>query len=244
MSGKLDGVRAYWDGKRFLSRRGNLYHAPEWFAQGLPSVPLDGELWLGRKQFPRTVSIVRRQDQNDLWKGIRFVVFDAPAMVGPFERRLEFIGSILRTNQPRYAQAHAHRVCQGIDHLQQELTRVEALGGEGMMLRQSSSSYAVGRSSTLLKIKRFLDSEARVLGHQPGTGRHRGRLGALLVEMADGVRFAVGTGFTDAERKQPPAIGSVITFRYQELSDRGVPRFPSYVSVREDGNPPYTSITQ
>src|SRR5213080_903258 len=44
MSEKLDGVRAYWDGRQFLSRQGNLYHAPDWFVEGLPGVPLDGAL--------------------------------------------------------------------------------------------------------------------------------------------------------------------------------------------------------
>ena len=55
MSEKLDGVRAYWDGAQFLSRQGNRYHAPDWFTAGLPDEPLDGELWLGRKKFQRTV---------------------------------------------------------------------------------------------------------------------------------------------------------------------------------------------
>ena len=102
------------------------------------------------------------------------------------------------------------------------------------MLRQPGSRYEVGRSPTLLKVKSFHDAEARVLEHQPGAGRHKGRLGALLVELADGTRFAVGTGFSDAEREAPPPVGTVITFRYQELSDGGVPRFPSYVGVRDD----------
>ena len=83
MSEKLDGVRAYWDGKQFISRLGNLFHAPDWFVAGLPDVPLDGELWIGRKTFQRTVSIVRRQDKSDLWKEVPFVVFDAPALDGP-----------------------------------------------------------------------------------------------------------------------------------------------------------------
>src|SRR5580704_4856852 len=63
LSEKLDGVGAYWNGSQFLSRQGNLFHAPDWFVAGLPNTPLDGELWLGRKKFQRTVSIVRRQDQ-------------------------------------------------------------------------------------------------------------------------------------------------------------------------------------
>jgi DNA ligase-1 len=124
--------------------------------------------------------------------------------------------------------------CTGADHLRQELARVEILGGEGLMLRRPKSMYEVGRSSSLLKVKTFHDTEARVIGHAPGTGKHKGRLGALIVELPDGTKFNVGTGFSDEERENPPAIGAVITFRYQELSKDGVPRFPSYVGERID----------
>jgi DNA ligase-1 len=231
LSEKLDGVRCYWDGKGFSSRLGNPFFAPPWFTAGLPAVPLDGELWLARKAFQRTVSIVRRQEESDLWKEIRYLVFDAPARHEDFEKRLQFVETALQAQCPLFASAHPHQPCRGIDHLKQELARIEALGGEGLMLRQPGSRYTRGRSETLLKVKSFRDAEARVVGHEPGRGRHKGRLGALLVQMADGTRFAVGTGFSDAERQNPPPVGSVIRFRYQELSDGGVPRFPSYVGV-------------
>ena len=78
LSEKLDGVRGYWTGRQFQSRQGHPFHAPDWFTAGLPPVPLDGELWLGRKMFQRTVGIVRRQDMTELWKEVRFLVFDAP----------------------------------------------------------------------------------------------------------------------------------------------------------------------
>jgi DNA ligase-1 len=234
MSEKLDGVRAYWDGRQFLSRQGNLYHAPDWFVAGLPDVPLDGELWLDRKAFQRTVSIVRRQDKTDLWREVRFLIFDAPKHDGGFEKRLRFCEDVIKDNRPPHAVVHPHEICKSLDHLRSELARVEALGGEGLMLRQPGSLYVVGRSMTLLKVKSFFDAEARVLEHQAGAGRHKGRLGALLVELADGTRFSVGTGFSDAERQNPPPVGSSITFRYQELTDGGVPRFPVYISVRRD----------
>lgn len=233
LSEKLDGVRSLWTGKVFLSRLGNVFHAPEWFAAGLPDEPLDGELWLGRKMFQRAVSIVRRQDQSDLWKQIRFLIFDAPALDKEFEHRLQFVEQFIKKEHPPYAEAHAHQVCKDADHLRQELTRIEALGGEGLMLRQPGSRYVSGRSMTLLKVKTFHDAEATVVGHEAGKGRHKGRLGALLMKLPDGTAFSVGTGFSDAERERPPAIGSLITFRYQELSDGGVPRFPSFVGVRK-----------
>jgi DNA ligase-1 len=234
MSEKLDGVRAYWDGKQFLSRQGNLYHAPKWFVDALPNVPLDGELWLDRRQFQRTVSIVRRQDKSDHWKEVRFVVFDAPNAGGSFEERMAFLAETFKGGALPYAQALEQIRCKGLSALRDELARIESLGGEGLMLREPESKYEAGRSSTLLKVKNFKDAEAVVLGHQPGKGKHKGRLGALAVQLPDGTEFAVGTGFTDKQRDDPPPVGATITFRYQELSKAGVPRFPSFVGMRSE----------
>ena len=234
MSEKLDGIRAYWDGAQFWSRLGNRFAAPAWFTAALPRHPLDGELWMGRKLFQRTTSVVRSGDAGDAWKQLLYVVFDAPASAAPFEERMDELRAALDRHAPPYARWHEHVRCAGVDHLRAELARVEALGGEGLMLRRPGSRYEVGRSSSLLKVKTFHDAEARVVGHAPGAGKHKGRLGALEVELADGTRFSVGTGLSDDERRAPPPIGSVITFRYQELSEDGVPRFPSYVGVRID----------
>lgn len=231
LSEKLDGVRAVWTGKQFLSRQGNVFHAPRWFTADLPEFPLDGELWLERRAFQRTVSIVRRHDASDQWRRIRYVVFDAPAVTAPFERRLERCRAHFQKLPALYADVLPQHVCRGGDHLRSELDRIEQLGGEGIMLRQPDSLYETGRSTTLLKVKRFQDAEALVVGHEPGKGRHRGRLGALVCELAGGIQFAVGSGLTDAERENPPAIGATVTFRFQELSDRGVPRFPTFVRL-------------
>lgn len=231
LSEKLDGVRAFWDGKQFLSRQGNLYHAPAWFTTGLPAVPLDGELWIARKAFQRTVSIVRRQDQSEHWKEVKFLVFDAPAIVGPFEDRIAYLKVHLAIWNSMHTSLLDQQLCTSVEQLRNELARVEALGGEGLMLRQPGSKYVAGRSSTLLKVKRFHDAEAVVVGHEPGKGKHKGRLGALAVQLPNGKRFSVGTGFKDKERGNPPAIGTTITFRYQELTDGGIPRFPSFVRV-------------
>jgi DNA ligase-1 len=233
MSEKLDGVRAYWTGiGEFLSRQGNPFHVPEWFTAGLPRLPLDGEFWTDRKMFQRTVGIVRRQDKTDLWNQVRFLIFDAPDAGRGFEHRLREIERLVWAYQPPYARAHQHTECIDADHLRRELARIKSLGGEGLMFRQPGSHYEAGRSPTLLKVKGFADAEAIVVGHEPGKGRHKGRLGALLAELPNGVRFAIGTGLSDAERNSPSPVGSTITFRYQELTDGGAPRFPSYVGVR------------
>ncbi len=233
-SEKMDGVRAYWDGKQFLSRQGNCFYAPEWFTAGFPHQPLDGELWIGRGQFQQTVSVVRRKHGGEAWQPVRYVIFDAPTVSGGFEARQAFAKQLQTQSPSPYVRVLEQSLCRGNDHLREELSRVEALGGEGLMLRQPESQYESGRSETLLKIKTFHDAEARVLSHLPGTGRHKGRLGALLVSLPDGTQFSVGSGFSDRQRESPPPIGSFITFRYQELTTNGVPRFPTFVRVRSD----------
>lgn len=239
MSEKLDGVRAYWDGANFISRLGNTYYAPDWFKKGLPTTALDGELWLGRKKFQQTISIVRRQDYNDAWREITYLVFDAPAMTVPFEQRIEWLyANIKRSESMPHAMPAEQVECKNLAHMQSFLSKIEKAGGEGLMLRQPGSMYEEGRSRTLLKVKSFKDDEALVVGHEPGKGKHKGRLGKLVVRWTNPagkeVDFGVGTGFSDKEREDPPTIGSKITFKYQELTDGGVPRFPSYIGVRLD----------
>ncbi|MDX2090778.1 MAG: DNA ligase [Kofleriaceae bacterium] len=232
MSEKLDGVRAYWDGEGLISRLGNRFPAPTWFTDALPKEKLDGELWIARKQFQRTSGVVRSGGVE--WTSVAYVVFDAPEIPGTFEERLAAAKTLIETANVDHLRMLDQVLCEGVAHLRAELARVEGLGGEGLMLREPGSAYTVGRSTTLLKVKTFHDAEARVIGHAPGAGKHKGRLGALVCQLPDGVTFNVGTGFSDAERETPPAIGAVISFRYQELTEDGVPRFPSYVGERHD----------
>lgn len=231
LSEKRDGVRAYWNGTDFISRQGNVYTAPSWFKAGLPDHPLDGELIIGRKQFPETISVVKSIDSGDQWKKVRFEVFDAPNYPGTFEERIAYCRQILQ-GAP-FASVLDQVICTGIAHLRQELARIEALGGEGVMIRKAGSQYEVGRSYSLLKVKSFFDCEATVTGHLPGKGKHKGVLGSLECKLPSGISFSVGSGLSDAIRRSPPQVGSIITVRYQELSKDGVPRFPTFVSVRD-----------
>ena len=58
-------------------------------------------------------------------------------------------------------------------------------------------------------------------------------MGALRVQLPDGREFRLGTGFTDAEREAPPPVGTRVSFRYQGLTDDGLPRFARYWRLRE-----------
>ena len=233
MSEKLDGVRGYWTGERLVSRAGNALAAPEWFTEHFPPVPLDGELWTGRGQFSEVVSIVRRKAPHDGWKSVRYMIFDAPRAEGGFEQRLDFAREWFRTRPNPYVTVIEHEACNGEEHLRNRLAEVEALGGEGLILRQPASAYTVGRSATILKVKTFQEADAVVLEHLPGSGRNAGRMGSLRVEMSNGVRFAIGTGFTDAERDDPPPVGSTVQFKHQGFTKAGIPRFASFLRVVE-----------
>jgi DNA ligase-1 len=233
VSEKLDGVRARWDGARLISRGGRPIPVPAWFLAGFPTTPLDGELWMGRGTFERMSAMARRGEPDPVaWGQARFMVFDLPGQEGPFGQRLAALRALLTPSpSPYLVLIEQFRVP---DHasLMARLQEVVAGGGEGLMLHREDAPYRAGRSDDLLKVKPYQDAEARVVGHLPGKGRFQGMLGALLVEEADGTRFRLGTGFSHAQRRDPPGLGSLITFKYQGRTAKGIPRFASFLRVR------------
>jgi len=238
VSEKYDGVRAYWDGSRMLSRRGNVFHAPDWFTRDLPDRPLDGELWMGRERFSDLSGAVRRLEPRDSdWRKIRFMVFDMPWQDRPFSERLKILRSTVSEVGIDHLVLVEQRAATDHQQLMHQLDEVIARGGEGLMLKHGDSLYRAGRSRDLLKVKRFQDAEAVVLGHLPGKGRLTGKMGALLVEMGNGRKLRLGTGFSDFERENPPPVGATITFKYSGFTSTGLPRFASYLRVRDDEPP-------
>ena len=229
ISEKLDGVRAVWDCRTLTTRNGQAIHAPQWFIDSMPKAePLDGELWIGRGQFQRTVGVVRSRSAGDDWKAIRFAAFDAPMALGGFEERMAAMQDAVADG---VAFVLPQRRCEGQADLLEELCRVEQAGGEGVMLREPGGRYERKRSGTLLKVKTFHDAEATVVGYEAGTGRNIHAVGALVAQLQDGTKFRVSSGLTDAVRRNPPAVGSLFTFKYQEMTNEGVPRFPSFLRV-------------
>ncbi len=235
VSEKYDGVRAYWDGSKLLTRAGNVIHAPAWFTRGWPDTPLDGELWAGRGKFERVTATVRDLDPDeDAWRNIRFMVFDLPAHGGPFGQRLVALHALLASLRIEWLHAVAQSRIETEDALEQRLASITAAGGEGLMLHRDDSLYRAERSDDLLKVKLYQDAEAQVVAHLPGQGKYAGMLGALLVRDANGTQFRIGTGFTDEQRRNPPPIGSWVTYSYHNLTARGIPRFARFLRVRHD----------
>ncbi len=235
VSEKLDGVRARWDGRQLLTRAGIRIDAPAWFTASWPAQAMEGELWIGRGHFQQVSDLIRALQPNaPAWQQVRFMAFDLPASVQPFATRTR----VLRELVARAALPQLQRITQmhftDRTRLEARLDAVVASGGEGLMLHHALSHYRAGRTDGLLKYKRWNDAEARVIGYRPGKGKYTGMVGALLVEDAHGRRFALGSGLRDADRAQPPVIGSRVTFRYNGLTARGTPRFARYQRVRRD----------
>lgn len=240
VSEKYDGVRGYWDGQAFWTRGGERIAAPAWFTAGWPKEPMDGELWAGHGQFAKAVSTARQQTPSDAaWRTLRFMVFDLPAQGGTFTERIPALHGVVSRIDQLWVQAVAQSKVASPQALRVLLTRTVKNGGEGLMLHRGASLYKGLRSDDLLKLKTHEDSEAQVVAHLPGRGKHAGRLGALLVEIPaagdkPAQRFKLGTGLSDAQRQNPPAIGARVTYRFRGLNDSGIPRFASFMRVRED----------
>ena len=238
VSEKYDGVRGYWDGHTLRTRGGETVAAPAWFTANWPNTPMDGELWAGRGRFSHAQSTVRQQQPDDAaWREMRFMVFDLPAHGGTFDQRLPALNKLVESLDQPWVQAVPQQRVASDAALQKLLLRTVRAGGEGLMLHRGASMYRAGRSDDLIKVKTHEDTEAKVVAHLPGQGRHAGRLGALVVEMPSGQRFRLGAGLTDAERDHPPPVGSWVTYRFRGTHDSGVPRFASFVRVRDDMPP-------
>jgi DNA ligase-1 len=153
MSEKLDGVRGYWDGRQLLSKSGNPLHPPAAFIRDLPPFPLEGELWGGRGRFEQTIGSVKRQQSDPGWLQLKFAIFDVPQAPGGFRERMRQASDWFAAHPTNYAFIIPQIPVRDQAHLQQELERIERLGGEGLIVRRPDARYRAGRSMEILKVK-------------------------------------------------------------------------------------------
>lgn len=233
VSEKLDGVRAHWDGVALWSRGGYRIAAPSWFTRNLPAQAMDGELWIARGSFDLLSGIVRTAEPVDAqWQQVRFMVFDLPQHGGSFSERVRAMDQLSSLNIGWLQPVQQFRVASA-DELDARLATLVAAGAEGLMLHHQDAHYIAGRSAMLLKYKTYEDAEAKVVGYTAGQGKYAGMVGALQVEDDAGRRFRLGSGLRDAERANPPPIGSLVTYRYNGLTSTGLPRFARFLRIRE-----------
>lgn len=267
VSPKLDGIRATIYGGQLLSRNGKLI--PNVYIrsilEGRPELEgLDGELIVGlpygEDTFLRSTSgVMSRGGTPDF----TFWVFDKFS-VDWYQARYNEVESICSRHQSQTLQLLPHRYV--LSKVDVDLFEAEALeqGYEGIMIRSPHKPYKMGRSTLneqgLMKLKRFKDSEAEVIGveermHNANEAtidsqgyiersKHkenmigRGDLGALLVrDLRTGIEFSIGTGFDDALRRSfwlSPPVGRIITYKYFPIGQYDKPRFPVFKGIRED----------
>jgi DNA ligase-1 len=241
VSEKYDGVRAIWKDDQLRTRSGNLINAPTWFTQDLPAVWLDGELWSERGNFEIVLSTVSKNKPIDTeWRQIKYMVFDAPNYEQVFAARADFYEALLESLNLSHVEPVKQFTINSNAELSELLLRLTQRGAEGLMLQKADALFSVGRSNNLLKLKPYMDAEAVVIRHLMGKGKYENSLGALLVSYQNAkghiVEFRIGTGFSDKERENPPPLGSQISFKYHGYTKNGVPRFASFLRVRESQN--------
>ncbi|NOR58211.1 MAG: DNA ligase [Sulfurimonas sp.] len=226
MSEKLDGVRAYWDGEKLISRNGKVFSAPSFFTEKFPKHKLDGELWSKRGDFSNISSIVNKKKPHDGWKNLTYNIFEVPDAKGTLLQRLENIKT------SKYMKIVSQIKVKDKKYLNEFLKRVEKKDGEGVVVRDGSLNYYIGRDNNSLKVKSYIDAECEVVGYNSGQGKYKDMVGSLSCRMNNKQVIKIGSGLNNQQRRNPPKIGDIITFKYYGLTSKGNPRFPIFLHVR------------
>lgn len=229
MSEKLDGIRAYWDGEQLLSRNGKVIHAPIWFTQNYPDFEVDGELWTKRNDFENISSIVRDNEPSKQWQQIKHFIFEVPNAKGGLHQRLAKV----KPYENEYFKVLPQIPIKNKAHQDAFLKEIEEQKGEGIVVRDPDALYINKRTSKALKVKTFHDDECEIIGYTQGNGKYTGEVGAIKCQLLNKIEFKIGSGLKDNFRKNPPKIGTIITFKYQNFTKYGKPRFPVYLRIRE-----------
>ena len=263
-SPKLDGIRCLIVDGKPVSR--NLKPIPNKFIQeelaklSLPE--LDGELMIRTGDFNSVQSAVMSEEGRPDFVYIVFDYWQEPKL-GYARRITSGISLGLMSERVQYIQ---NQHIENARQMEQQYDKWLAQGYEGAIIRDPYGPYKFGRSTMnqgwMLKLKTFNDDEATIVGyeelmhndneattdnlghtvrsaHQAGQ-TPGGTLGALVVEF-NGKQFKIGTGFDSAERSRLWHLGDnlkgrLVTFKYQELSKYGIPRFPVYKGLRAKGD--------
>lgn len=227
MSEKLDGVRAYWDGKKLISRSGKVFKAPYFFTKDFPKYELDGELWTKRNDFSNIVSIVNKKQADKRWSEITYNIFEVPNSRGNLIQRLQTL------KETKYIKLIKQIKVKNKKYLKEFLKTIEKKGGEGLVVRDGGLEYYTGRDNNALKVKSYIDEECEVVGYNKANGKYEGLVGSLSCRMKNMQVIKIGSGLNDYEREVPPKIGSIVTFKYYGLTSKGNPRFPIFLRVKD-----------
>ena len=210
VSEKYDGIRAIWDGEKFISRGQKVFtYVPDYFKELMPpGLALDGEIWMSRNNFKEVsrlsnlkIGSSKTQKEIDkIWKGttnentVKYMVYDVPASNQPYEIRMKFLEQIVKDRTQVWSdvmeqigicpiQFTSQTKIESMEQLVNTYNILTSRGAEGVMLRAPNSPYETKRSKYLLKYKIKDDAEAIVRGYTMGAGKYTGLLGSLDCEL-------------------------------------------------------------
>ena len=229
MSEKLDGIRAYWDGKNLYTKNGNKIFTPKDFTANFPTFELDGELWSRRDDFENIQNIVLDKTPTNKWTEITYNIFESPNSKGDFYQRLEKIKDWFEKNPNKNVNIIKQYLCKNERELNTFLEKIISLKGEGIIIKNPKLAYINKRNENILKVKKFYDDEGIVqkINYEKGVMKN------LTIKLKNGINFNLGNGFSDLQRLNPPKIGEQITFKYYDLTKNGKPKFASFLRIRE-----------
>lgn len=268
VSPKLDGIRATVQNNTVYSRNGK--PIPNRYVQTLFKSlnGLDGELVIGnptdKNVFQKTTSGVMSIDGKP---DVYFYVFDNMSHPVEFSTRWNWLVPHLAILAPQQVKIVFQRLVNNEQELLEYEQKVLEKGYEGVILRKPTAKYKHGRSTikegALLKLKRFSDAEAEIvgaeclyintneattnaLGYTERSTKKEGKvaldtLGAFIVKNKEGVEFSIGSGFNDEQRKEYwknryKLIGKTVKYKYFEVGVKNKPRFPIFLGFRAEGD--------
>ena len=230
MSEKLDGIRAYWNGKEFISKNGNKIYAPFWFTKDFPPFELDGELWSKREDFENIQNIVLDETPSIKWNEITYNIFEVPNTDGNFDKRLEKIQLWIEKNPNKFIKIIPQKICKNESDLDNYLKELIAKKAEGIILKNPNLDYFTGRNENILKVKKFYDEEGLVIALNYSK---EGKFKSLKLKLENGIIFNLGGGFSNMQKENPPKIGDIVTFKYYDLTKNNKPKFASFLRIRK-----------
>ena len=230
MSEKLDGIRAYWNGKELLSKNGNKIYAPDWFIKDFPNFELDGELWTKRNDFENIQNIVLDKNPSEQWTQITYNIFEVPNAKGNFKERLKKIDNYLKDKPYKNIKIIPQLLCKNEEHLESYLQKLINKKAEGIIIKNPNLEYFTGRSDQILKVKKFEDDEGLVIALNYKNKRFK----SLVVKQKNGIIFNLGGGFSDKERLDPPKVGDLVSYKYYGFTKYGKPKFASFLRIRKE----------
>ena len=265
-SPKLDGIRASVVDGKLLSRTLKPIPNREIYTalSRLHLAGLDGELIVGeptdKDVYRNTTSGVMAHDKCPNWY---YYVFDDYLHWAEFEARLAYaVQRIKALDKGLYlrVRSHEHKFVEHAGDLLAYEAECVTAGYEGLILRDPRAPYKHGRSTSkegwMLKLKRFEDSEAEIIGieeemfngnealtNELGRTKRstakaglvgKGTMGALIVrDLKTQVEFNIGSGFTAADRAATWKPGELVKYKFFPVGVKDKPRHPVFLGRRD-----------